>query len=603
MLQNKLTVLIIEDNPGDYILISEYLKELFPNVKILKATSLVEGIQMAISHSGIDIILLDLTLPDGMGISTFTTLNSKVSQVPIIILTGLEDTSLALESLQIGAQDYIVKDDCTPALLAKSIQYGIERSKILKHLKKSEEQYKYLFNNNPLPMFAVDKENGKILMVNEAAIHYYGYSESRFLKMYISDLKVKNQPIHQEEITEAKDLQHQKLEGQIIDVELNLHDIVIGGKLASLIVVHDVTERNKAKEQMRQSEMNFRAISENFPNGAVALLDKNLNIIYTAGKEFHVKGVTADYFENTTFTEHFSLPEKEKATNNLLTVFEGNNTVFEVKHEGLSYIISAVPLYEPSGVINKILIATQNITEQKKNEQEKELLIEELTQNNSDLRQFSYITSHNLRSPLSNLLGILNLIDMKSITDPTNVILLQNFEECTLQLNETVNDLINVLIIKSNVNAKKESLDIRKIFAKVVHSVQNNLDEKHTRVFSNMDDAFEVEFNKTYLESILLNLLTNAIKYSSPNRTPEINVRTEKIPYGLKLYFSDNGLGIDLHRHKDRVFGLYQRFHDHADSKGLGLYIVNSQIRVMGGEIDIESEVDKGTTFILTFKN
>jgi signal transduction histidine kinase len=122
-------------------------------------------------------------------------------------------------------------------------------------------------------------------------------------------------------------------------------------------------------------------------------------------------------------------------------------------------------------------------------------------------------------------------------------------------------------------------------------------------VTTDFDDAYEVDFNRTYLESILLNLLTNAVKYSSPKRRPQVKVTTRKMQDGIKLYFSDNGLGIDLTRYKDRIFGLYQRFHDHADSKGLGLYIVNSQIRVMGGEIDVESEVDKGTTFIITFKN
>jgi signal transduction histidine kinase len=266
-------------------------------------------------------------------------------------------------------------------------------------------------------------------------------------------------------------------------------------------------------------------------------------------------------------------------------------------------MISAVPLYESSGSINKILIASQNITEQKRNETEKELLIEELTQNNSDLRQFSYITSHNLRAPLSNLLGIIKLLDTSLITDPMTTLLLQNFEECTLQLNDTVNDLINVLIIKNNVNAKKENLDIRKTFERVIHSVQNAIEQNNTTVITEFDDAYEVSFNRSYLESILLNLVTNAVKYSSPKRPSVIKVRTEKCADSVKLYFSDNGLGIDLQRYKDRIFGLYQRFHDHADSKGLGLYIVSSQIRVMGGEIDVESEVDKGTTFIITFKN
>ena len=461
-------------------------------------------------------------------------------------------------------------------------------------------------------MCAYDIEAHKISMVNEAAIEHYGYTEAEFVNMSISDLEpftettniaTGNVPKGIYACNITRDLQHQKKNGEIIDIEIRTHEIVIEGKTACLAVIHDVTERNKAKEQLRESEQTFRTISENFPNGAVAILNKDLTILYIAGKDFHIKDVDASYFENTNYTSHFHSPVKEKVRDHLLKVFEGENAVFEASYEDLSYMISAVPLDETSGNINKILIASQNITEQKRNETEKELLIEELTQNNSDLRQFSYITSHNLRAPLSNLLGIIKLLDTSLIQDEMTKLLLQNFEECTLQLNDTVNDLINVLIIKNNVNAKKEKLDIRKMFERVIHSVQNAINQNNTTITCDFDNAYEVLFNRSYLESILLNLVTNAVKYSSPKRKSEIKVKTEKISDGVIMYFSDNGLGIDLERYKDRIFGLYQRFHDHADSKGLGLYIVNSQIRVMGGEIDVESEVDKGTTFIITFKN
>ncbi|GEO08399.1 ATP-binding protein [Segetibacter aerophilus] len=608
MRQSALQILVIEDNPGDYLLVSEYLEESFPTAHIFHGDTLKKGIGF-LEKENIDVILLDLTLPDGMGISSFHTINSRFPQVPVIILTGLGDTEVALEILKVGAQDFIVKDDSNPAVLAKSINYGIERSKIHEHLKKSEEQYKFLFNNNPLPICAYEIDGDRILMVNEAAIEHYGYSEREFLSMTIHDLRPRREPTIDFSPTVRKsrnlilDIQHQKKNEEIIDIEMRTHEILIEGKRACLAVIHDVTETNRAKEQLRESEQMFRTISENFPNGAVAILDKDFTILYTAGKEFHIKNVEASYFENTDYTSHFHSPIKEKVRDHLIKVFNGENAVFETSYEDLSYMISAVPLYETSGSINKILIASQNITAQKRNEMEKEMLIEELTQNNSDLRQFSYITSHNLRAPLSNLLGIIKLLDTSLITDPMNLLLLQNFEECTLQLNETVNDLLNVLIIKNNVNAKKEELDIRKVFERVLHSVQTAIEKKQTTVITDFDEAYEVLFNKTYLESILLNLVTNAVKYSSPDRPLEIKVRTKKTADEVILYFSDNGLGIDLHRYKDRIFGLYQRFHDHADSKGLGLYIVNSQIRVMGGEINVESEVDKGTTFIITFKN
>ena len=347
----------------------------------------------------------------------------------------------------------------------------------------------------------------------------------------------------------------------------------------------------------------FRTISENFPNGSVAILDKELKILYTAGKEFHVPGTNSAVLENTIYTSHFNDATSKKVKLELDKVFNGNSTVFEAGYQTLSYIISAVPLFEKDNSINKILLATQNISEQKKNETEKEMLIEELMHNNNDLKQFSYITSHNLRAPLSNLLGILQLLDMSSITDPMSSLLLKNFKDCTLQLNETVNDLINVLIIKNNVNTKRETLSIPQTLNRVISSVQNTIDNFNAEIHQNFEAFDNVEFNKSYLESILLNLLTNALKYSSPDRKPVIRVYTKKEHDVIKLYFSDNGLGIDIERHKNKIFGLYQRFHDHADSKGLGLYIVNSQIRVMGGEIEVASEVDKGSTFIVTFKN
>jgi PAS domain S-box-containing protein len=607
MYHTLLQLLVIEDNPGDYILVSEYLGESFPDATILHADTLQKGINCLETHR-IDVILLDLTLPDGKGIDSFHAINTKAPHTPVIILTGLGDTQLALESLKIGAQDYIVKDDSSPAVLAKSIQYGIERSKVNARLKESEEQYKYLFYNNPLPMCAYDKTH-RFIMVNQAALRHYGYSEEEFLKLTLQDLKPglkeeeQQSPAIKNDSKSDIDMQHRKKNGEIIAVEMRSHPIVIEGQNACLSVIHDVTERNKAKEQVRQSEQMFRTISENFPNGSVAILNKDLTISYIAGKEFHIPGRDASYFENTVYTSHFHSPDKEKVYTKLMKVFDDNNVVFEAMYDNLSYMISAVPLHETRGNINKILIVSQNITEQKRNETEKEMLIEKMMQTNTDLQQFSYITSHNLRAPLSNLLGIIKLLDISSISDPTNLILLKSFEECTLQLNDTVNDLINILIIKNDVNSKKEKLDIRKTFEKVVQSVQTTIEQKKVAILTDFNHAFEVNFNRTYLESILLNLVTNAVKYSSPERIPEIRILTEKIDGGLKMYFSDNGLGIDLKRNKDRIFGLYQRFHDHADSKGLGLYMVNSQIRVMGGGIDVESEVDKGTTFILTFKN
>jgi PAS domain S-box-containing protein len=608
MINTPINVLVVEDNPGDYFLVKEYLEETFKLAAIYHADTMKKAKEF-LDEQKVDVVLLDLTLPDATGIESFLGVYAKASQIPIIILSGYGDTEMALETLKLGAQDYIVKDDCNATVLSKSIKYGIERSKIKYHLKQSEEQYKYLFYGNPLPMFAIRKDTFAFFMANMAAVKHYGYSEDEFLKMHLHDLAPVGDADGLEDVNKAEhssetpDLKHLTKDGRIIDVELAQQDILLHGEDVKLMVVHDVTERNRAKKQLRESEQMFRTISENFPNGSVAILDRDFKIQYTAGKEFHVPGTTPSYFEHTIYTSHFDEPTSAKVKEHLREVFKGKNTVFEASYNSMSYIISAVPLFEKNNYISKILLATQNISEQKRNESEKEMLIEELMHNNNDLKQFSYITSHNLRAPLSNLLGIIQLLDMSTITDPMSTLLLSNFKECTLQLNETVNDLINVLIIKNNVNTKKETLQLHSTFERVIHSIQNSVDNMQTDITVDFKDVDEVEFNRSYLESIFLNLLTNAIKYSSPNRKPHIHVYTTRSNDNVKLYFRDNGLGIDMDRHKDKIFGLYQRFHDHADSKGLGLYMVNSQVRVMGGEIEVQSEVDKGTTFVITFKN
>jgi signal transduction histidine kinase len=111
----------------------------------------------------------------------------------------------------------------------------------------------------------------------------------------------------------------------------------------------------------------------------------------------------------------------------------------------------------------------------------------------------------------------------------------------------------------------------------------------------------EINYNKTYLESILLNLLSNAIKYRSPKRPLKVHFKTEVINEIVVLKVSDNGLGIDMNKYGDKLFGLRKTFHEHKDAKGVGLFLTKSQVEAMGGKIWVESAVDKGTTILIQF--
>ena len=264
---------------------------------------------------------------------------------------------------------------------------------------------------------------------------------------------------------------------------------------------------------------------------------------------------------------------------------------------------SMIPIFNSEAKISHWISIQRDITEEKKLETEKEHLIRELTQNNKDLKQFSYITSHNLRAPLSNLIGLLNLIEDMPVGDSELEEILSGFNKSTHLLNETINDLVKVIIIKDNPSMQKEKVSLKEVFENIFNQLTFQIESHKPIIKLKFDKVPLLNINKAYIESILLNLLTNSIKYKSENRKLKISITTDQVDNNTILTFKDNGIGIDLERNRDKIFGLYQRFHNYPDSKGLGLYLVKSQVEAMGGTISIDSEVNKGTTFTITFKN
>lgn len=223
--------------------------------------------------------------------------------------------------------------------------------------------------------------------------------------------------------------------------------------------------------------------------------------------------------------------------------------------------------------------------------------ITQITQTNNDLKQFSFIISHNLNAPLSNLLGILNIINYETL-DEYNARMVEMLRKSTIQLKETVDHVAEILILK-NKSLEITEINLEEIINKTTITLKNEFDKIRHRFILDLKDAV-IKSNETYLESIFLNLMSNALKFHSPERPLVITITSESISNErTEIKFSDNGIGIDLKRHNEKVFGLYQRFHEGIEGKGIGLFLIKSQITALGGTIYIESEVGKGTTFII----
>ncbi len=261
------------------------------------------------------------------------------------------------------------------------------------------------------------------------------------------------------------------------------------------------------------------------------------------------------------------------------------------------------PVFDEKGKKTNYVVVNEDITDRILFEEEKKKLIEELTSSYNELKQFTYITSHNLRAPVTNLMGIMELIDLSLIEDETTAGLIEGFKKSTQKLNETLNDLIKTLIIKENTSLDFYRLPFQTILDKTIQVIGQQIEKAKVEFDINFEEAPDCILIGTYMESVFQNLITNSIKYAKPNIAPQIRIRTRKEEGKTILTYKDNGIGMNLNKVKDRVFGLYQKFHKHSDSKGIGLYLVKSHIQAMKGKIEVMSEVDRGTTFTITFKS
>ncbi|TKB97553.1 PAS domain-containing sensor histidine kinase [Pedobacter cryophilus] len=250
-----------------------------------------------------------------------------------------------------------------------------------------------------------------------------------------------------------------------------------------------------------------------------------------------------------------------------------------------------------------IYAIAKNVTEKKKLEEDKNILIENIQNNNRDLQHFTRVASHDLRSPVINILSILELLDVSKISDTETVRMIEMLNTTTQQLYQTLEHYIDDLIKKDNLGDQNiENLDLDVTFTHVLNAIESLIKKSGATIHADFTVFNEINFNRVYLESIFLNLITNAIKYASPDRAPIIHISTKETNGLKQIVFSDNGVGLDLEKVKDKIFGLNQTFHQNIDGKGVGLYLVQSHVRAMGGEISVDSELGKGTTFTFTLK-
>ncbi|SFC58781.1 PAS domain S-box-containing protein [Flagellimonas taeanensis] len=379
------------------------------------------------------------------------------------------------------------------------------------------------------------------------------------------------------------------------------------GKIVKLLgTFQDINEQVTSETRIKHHQKLLTALIDNLPlNVFVKDLDSRKILVNKAECEYLGKS-TKELIGKT----DFDLYEKEVAKISreedlevirTLKPMLGKETI-SIKKDGkiTNFLTSKIPLFDLEGKISGLIGIGLDITAMKKKEDQLRNLINITSVQNKKLINFAHIVSHNLRSHSANFSMLLKFLsEEQNEAEKTHIMNMLN--QASDSLLETLENLNQVVDINTNVTLSKQPLNLNESIDKVRKNLSAFLEKNKVKIINNIPQDMIVWSVPAYLDSIILNLVTNAVKYSSPERSPIITMDAKKRDKTLIFSVSDNGLGIDLERYGDKIFGMYKTFHNRKDAKGIGLYIIKNQIEAMGGSITVNSEVDKGATFNVYF--
>jgi len=331
-------------------------------------------------------------------------------------------------------------------------------------------------------------------------------------------------------------------------------------------------------------------------------------VIDAQGKVDWVNTSCLDYFNwNREEVLHQSpadlLIKDEESTNyeNFLQELNGQRSAhFKLKllvsEESRWLQVRNKPVWNANGEFLFSLVVMQDIDQEETKNIEMESLLNLTSEQNKRLQSFTYIISHNIRSHSANLQGLIETIEGSEDQEEKDE-LWAYLRQVSVGLESTIKHLNEIIVINQSLNKNKQSLNLKEEIERVLQIVGREVQALGATLEFDFDPDQKVLAVKAYLESILMNLITNALRYRHPERKPVINLSCKKEENLLFVRLRDNGLGIDLDRYGGRLFQLYQTFHNNPHSRGLGLYILKNQVESMGGEVRVKSTPGKGSTF------
>ena len=366
----------------------------------------------------------------------------------------------------------------------------------------------------------------------------------------------------------------------------------------------DITDRVEAESQLR-----FQADILDKIGQAVIAMDIDGKIRYWNKAATEIYGWKREEAEGKYINTVIPNTRKEEVKEEMFKDLKsGISTSTEYKVEGKNgknfpVLVIESPFLDERGELKGVVSISSDISDRKRQEIELKNYTRELITANKGLEQFSFIVSHNLRAPLANLLGIAALMHDNDLAPQVKERLMQELLNNIGRLDEVVNDLNSILRVKTEMNENKVKIDLSELVHSITWSIDHIIKKEGVEIITDFSALPEITSVKSYLHSIFYNIISNSIKYRQALKQPVIKISSKIDDDQVVFIFEDNGLGMDLDKKADQIFGLYKRFHNHVEGKGMGLFMVKTQVESLGGKITVESEQNKGSRFIIKFKN
>jgi PAS domain S-box-containing protein len=488
-------------------------------------------------------------------------------------------------------------------------------------IRENEQQLKLIFENSTDGFLVI--ENNQVTYISPSYRKFLGFNEEDMKDFKVKDVFL---ILHPEDTERIKNLVYENLSNkrESFSCEFriksengqyhwreDLANIIYnpdGTYSKYIITSRNIQERKEIEGQLVESEKQLRIITENTSDG-VAVIEGG-KVTFLSPSYIKLIGFENKDYKQITMSDVFSVIHPDDVEATKFKIYDGlAKQVNELKYEhrilgadGLYHWRedSANIIYNENGVYEKFIVVTRDIEDRKEVEKEKSRLYRITEKQNEKLINFTHIVSHDIRSHTSNLSMILDLYE-ESESKQEELEYFDMLKQSTHKLSDTIFYLNETVAIQSGVKNSKVNLNLGLEIEKALLGINAVIKTNQAQISIDVPSDIFVFATQSYLESIIFNLLTNAIKYKSPKRLPIIIIKASKEKEEVKLSISDNGIGIDLEKNKDKLFGMYKTFNGNSDALGLGLFMVKNHIESMGGRIEIESKLDVGTTFNLYF--